>query len=223
MDAETTLRGRKKARRRDEMIAAAKRLFEEKGVDATTIADIAEATDVSAPTVFNYFGSKDGLLVAIIEEGTQSGRASELFVPPLAGETLDKVVLDLFSRISRETLEIASRRVWRYAEASVIRHPETELAQRYNRIVDMLIEAIAQRLDLYDLDTRSGAPLEGLALARFLHDLWEPCFVALITNPGMTLADHDALVAERVLPLLDFVFEEDSRTAPRLRQKGEIA
>ncbi|WP_370206341.1 TetR/AcrR family transcriptional regulator, partial [Pararhodobacter marinus] len=67
--AAESLRDRKKARRRDALIAAATTLFGNKGVDATTMADIAEACDVSVPTVFNYFGSKDGLLMAIIDEG----------------------------------------------------------------------------------------------------------------------------------------------------------
>ncbi|MFC6762512.1 TetR/AcrR family transcriptional regulator [Sulfitobacter porphyrae] len=84
-DAEPGLRDRKKARRRDDIIAAAIELFGKKGVDATTIADIAEACDVSAPTIFNYFGSKDGILVALVEEGTQRKRERGSRRPRLEG------------------------------------------------------------------------------------------------------------------------------------------
>lgn len=39
----------------------------EKGVEATTMLDIAERADVGAGTVYNYFRSKDDLAVAVLE------------------------------------------------------------------------------------------------------------------------------------------------------------
>ena len=72
--AKPGLRDRKKARRRDEIIAAARELFTVQGIDATTMTEIAAAAEVSAPTVFNYFGSKDGILIAMISEGTRAAR-----------------------------------------------------------------------------------------------------------------------------------------------------
>ena len=74
MDGEPGLRDRKKARRRAQIMAAAQGLFASRGIDATTMADIAAAAGISAPTVFNYFGSKDGILIAMITEGTMRAR-----------------------------------------------------------------------------------------------------------------------------------------------------
>jgi AcrR family transcriptional regulator len=222
-DAEPGLRDRKKARRRDDIIAAAIDLFERKGVDATTVADIAEACDVSAPTVFNYFGSKDGILVAIVEEGTQRKRESGSRKPRLEGVPLADIVLDLFSEISEETLDIASRRVWRYAEASVIRRPETDLSDRFRKTSRLLIEAIIDRLELYDLCTRAGTPMEITYLATLLYDLWMPCYLTLITDPQITLEDHNAMLSQRITPLLTYVFDDATLTATRLRPTGETA
>ena len=42
-------------------------LFAEHGFDDVTMAEIAEAADVARATVFNYFGSKHGLIEAITE------------------------------------------------------------------------------------------------------------------------------------------------------------
>jgi len=42
-------------------------LFAERGFDDVTMADIAEAADVARATVFNYFGSKHGLIEAVTE------------------------------------------------------------------------------------------------------------------------------------------------------------
>lgn len=61
----TGLRDRKKLRLRETLVDTAIRLFEERGIDGTSIDDIAEATDVSRATVFNYFPYKEAILVEI--------------------------------------------------------------------------------------------------------------------------------------------------------------
>ncbi len=59
---------RRKARTRGALLAAGQRLFGEQGFDATTIHDIAEAADVAIGSFYNYFETKDELLVALLQE-----------------------------------------------------------------------------------------------------------------------------------------------------------
>ncbi len=61
----TGLRDRKKVRQRAALVDAAIRLFSERGIDATSMDDIAEAVEVSRATVFNYFPYKEAILVEI--------------------------------------------------------------------------------------------------------------------------------------------------------------
>lgn len=56
------LRERKKARQRQQIIETSLRMFHERGYDQTRIDDIVQALDISQPTFFRYFPSKDAVL-----------------------------------------------------------------------------------------------------------------------------------------------------------------
>src|SRR5690349_2561826 len=56
------LRERKKQQTRETIVRVALELFGERGYDETTLADIAEAADVSPRTIFSYFDSKEEIL-----------------------------------------------------------------------------------------------------------------------------------------------------------------
>lgn len=62
------LRERKKIQTRRRLLAAATRLFTERGFDQVSVAEIAEAAEVSKMTVFNYFDSKEDLVLAPMAE-----------------------------------------------------------------------------------------------------------------------------------------------------------
>jgi AcrR family transcriptional regulator len=53
-------------KRREAVLAAADRLFHEGGYEAARIEDIAALSGVSLGTIYNYFGSKGGIMEALI-------------------------------------------------------------------------------------------------------------------------------------------------------------
>ncbi|GAA1952470.1 TetR family transcriptional regulator [Amycolatopsis minnesotensis] len=57
------LRERKKLRTRETVAGVALRMFLESGFDAVSVAEVAEAADVSKMTVFNYFPAKEDLVM----------------------------------------------------------------------------------------------------------------------------------------------------------------
>jgi AcrR family transcriptional regulator len=65
-------RQRRIARRRNEILAAAARVFAEKGYANTTTKEIADAADIAEGTLYNYFGGKREILLAIAHEGQAS-------------------------------------------------------------------------------------------------------------------------------------------------------
>jgi AcrR family transcriptional regulator len=68
MEATPGLRERKKQRTRETIVESAFELFDERGFDGTTIADIAEAAEIAPRTFFSYFPSKDDVVFHDFEE-----------------------------------------------------------------------------------------------------------------------------------------------------------
>ena len=62
--------------KRDRLVAGARETFHRQGVQATTIADIAQASDVPVGNVYYYFKSKDELVAAAIDASAQDNRAA---------------------------------------------------------------------------------------------------------------------------------------------------
>jgi AcrR family transcriptional regulator len=59
---------RRRKRNTEALINAARDIMMEKGVDGTTMLEIAERADVGAGTVYNYFRSKDELAIRVLED-----------------------------------------------------------------------------------------------------------------------------------------------------------
>ncbi len=74
-------RERRKGETRSRLLDVAERLFGEKGFEATTVEEIAEAADVAKGTFFNYFENKNALIFAVVI----SRLSSLLQAPPGVG------------------------------------------------------------------------------------------------------------------------------------------
>ena len=56
-----------RAEREAQILTVAEQVFAENGYQATTMDDIADRVGVTKPLIYDYFGSKDGLLVACVD------------------------------------------------------------------------------------------------------------------------------------------------------------
>ncbi|MEO3924193.1 TetR family transcriptional regulator [Micromonosporaceae bacterium B7E4] len=87
MTEPTGLRARKKARTHDAIADAAISLFLTHGFDQVSVTDIAAAAEVSKPTLFRYFGTKEDLVLHRFAdhsgEAARVVRARQPGVPPL--------------------------------------------------------------------------------------------------------------------------------------------
>ena len=88
------------ARRRGEICSAAMRQIVEKGFFETSMREIAEAAGVGKSTLYDYFPSKDDIMVAYVAEEVRlmTARAEEVIAQELS-------VTEKFRRILRKHLE----------------------------------------------------------------------------------------------------------------------
>lgn len=217
------LRTRKKARRREEILARARDLFAAKGIEATTVAEIAEAVDVSPPTIFNYFGNKDGILIALITEGSNRSRETRLMSKPRDDADFGTLLVEMMFDVSKATLNIADKRVWRYAEAAAIRHPTTELARKYAENDMALVGMFAAFFARYALRLRAGGTADPDYLARVYFDLWTADFFDLIKFEDRSLDEHRQRLKNSVIPLTELLFDPAFLKAPTLKPQESTA
>jgi TetR/AcrR family transcriptional regulator, cholesterol catabolism regulator len=81
-------------RRREQLVDAALGVFAAKGVDGTSIKDIAAAASVTPGLLYHYFSSKEALVVAVLEERGFVPQLREL-LSERAGEPASVVLPEL--------------------------------------------------------------------------------------------------------------------------------
>jgi AcrR family transcriptional regulator len=71
--------------RREQLLDVGRRLFAERGLDGTSIEEIAATADVSKPVVYEHFGGKEGLYAVVVDREVE--RFLALATRLLAGES----------------------------------------------------------------------------------------------------------------------------------------
>ena len=94
------LRERKKQQTRQAIHVAAMRLFAERGFEATTIADIAAAADISPRTFFAYFPSKEEVVFAKFEPAFEDFDRTMTERPP--GTTALEALREWIARAAKQ-------------------------------------------------------------------------------------------------------------------------
>jgi AcrR family transcriptional regulator len=77
--------------RRQEIIAAARQLFQAKTYEATSMNDVMDALGIAKGTIYHYFKSKDELLAAVVETIVSDGLPAQHIAAETPGNALDKL------------------------------------------------------------------------------------------------------------------------------------
>jgi len=142
------LRERKKQQTRDKIAAVALRLFAERGYDETTLAEIAQAADVSPRTIFGYYESKDDILFC--EEGHHLDALRRKLDERPAGVTTIDAIRELVSSLEAPDETARLRKQIITASPAL----QMRMRARHAELEPLLAESIAKDLGAGPDDVR---------------------------------------------------------------------
>lgn len=163
-------RERKKIESRARILKAARRLFQQKDYDNTSIEEIAEKADVSKSTFFNYFPTKESLLDGIAAD--EIAEIQFLIEADLVGVTSPvekiRIAMKHFATDSSTYLKATRKVVW----ATVFRTDEYPLPvmEMEKILVELIKEAQEKgeiRIDLKPLEIATA--IMGMYFGAFFH------------------------------------------------------
>ncbi|MBI5905523.1 MAG: TetR/AcrR family transcriptional regulator [Deltaproteobacteria bacterium] len=91
---------------RNRLLDAALRLFARKGFESASVRELAEAADVTRPTLYYHFGSKEGLYLELVERLCETVEDSILRSLASEGAALDRLrsfVLNIVDSVIEDT------------------------------------------------------------------------------------------------------------------------
>ncbi len=156
--------GERRAETRQRLLDAAAELFAERGIEGSSVDAIAERADRTSGAVYDHFGTKDGLLFALLE-GWVDDVAVVIGAEMATATTLDERLASLWRNVTDPPTGggrwiALEHELWSYAARN---EPAREhLARRYRAAWDGVDEAVA---DWADADGAGVGPaLIGLLL-----------------------------------------------------------
>lgn len=192
----TTLRARQKEDRRKRIVASAKTLFKKKGYDKTTIENIAEAAGVSGVTVHNYYGTKAGVLLALVIESDAAliRRLDESL--PRGDADLIQLVVPFARIIMDHAMAELEKDIWRQVIAAVTTEAGTRLSKAYSDLDRQLAYVLVQRIEAAQQAGALSVEIDPVHLGRALFQLQNARFVQFVSNDDTTPEDIENLLRQ---------------------------
>lgn len=196
------LREHQKAGRRKRMLDAARRNFLDSGFEAATIEAIAESAGVSAVTVYNYYGTKRGLLLALVGQSDDIliGKI-DAFIATLPNDPLEALA-GISIVICDHNLGYLKRPIWRHVIATSVVDGSSDFGRGYAALDKKLGGLFGSLLETL---ARRGALDPGIdcaAAGETLFKLQNARFIEFMADDAVTPNEMDRRVRQDVALML---------------------
>jgi AcrR family transcriptional regulator len=170
---------------RELVLDAAERVMATEGFEAATLARVVAESGIPMSSVYHYYGSKDGILLAVMERGAERFFAD---LPDLdrrvgsAAEHLRQVVVTAVATLERHPSFL------RLLIVFAIQPPRTDAGEVYavvGRVRELALGRLRKQISIAFGDDPRAARTD--QLARFGLAAFDGAFVAWQTDPGATL------------------------------------
>ena len=152
---------------REKLIEVARQLFAHKGIENTTMSDIATASEKGRRTIYTYFKNKREIYNAVIEKESEQvvGRLREIFA-------IDMDPLEKLMKFVDVRIDIVEETIRRERESPVLRTLMVRDVRRMERIRNLAVEK--------ELEMLHKIMDDGVAMGLFTRKSIDNAFVGMI-------------------------------------------
>jgi AcrR family transcriptional regulator len=176
---------RRGARSRELVLDAAERIMASEGYEAAALSRIVEESDIPISSVYHYFGSKDGVLLAVMERGAE--RFFERVPEP------DELIGDPVTHLSRlvDTVCAALEQEPDFLRLVVVMAAQPRLDERaqarevVERVRELALARLRRQFEIVFGVKRNGRAARDLA--RFALAAFDGAFIAWQADPSVRL------------------------------------
>lgn len=198
----SSLRERQKSNRRRTILQAARTLFSSNGFDATTIEMIAENAEVSSVTVYNYYGTKTHLLLALVAESDtllMERIEAILSDPP---DDITEAFAAFAGAIRNHALSFLTKPLWRQVIAASIIEGSSHFGRAYARLDRELARQLSLILDKLQQNGQLRTDSNTDILGESLFHLQNARFIQFISIDELKNETVDKYLREDIEALL---------------------
>ena len=195
----STARNTQAAQTKARILTSAKNLFESEGFEYVTIEKIAQAANVSIPTIYSLFQSKLGVLRALMDEALPTDQFNAL-VEKSIKEKSPKERLRISAKIARQMYDAERAQMDIFRGAAVLAPEFRELEKekemrRYNR-QEVTIKAMVKENSL----------VKGLSATKARDILWaftgRDMYRMFVVEQGWTSDEYEKWLAQLLITSL---------------------
>jgi AcrR family transcriptional regulator len=204
------LREKQKEERKRRILEVARQQFRKASYRDVTIEAIAEEAGLSAMTVFNYYGSKGGLLLSLVAE-------SDRHLITKIDKVLDTEFTDATAAVIGFSLTIfdhafsyLDQRIWGHVLATSILKGSSTFGHGYAALEQELVDLLAQLLLRLKQKHRVAPGCDVAIAASVIYNVHNARFIEFASDPEVTRDAIDALVRQDLRFIVKLITPEES-------------
>jgi AcrR family transcriptional regulator len=193
----TGLREQKKQQTFSEIVDVAEREFRRTGFAGTTVEMIASAAGVSPGTVYNYFGTKSSILLAVVTKETETAiENAGSALDPSATDPVDGLmpVIDAYV----DSMLILGRDVLRELFAATLDPGQGPLAEELISLDERAVVQIAMAIGTLQARGRVSTDVDHMEAAYLVYSLVATAFIVFMAVPATTHDDVTSMIRRQL-------------------------
>ena len=192
-------------------------LLSEFGLEAMTMSAVAESADIGTGTLYNYFPSKDALLVGLWAEGTAHLLDQAEAHVTAAGST-PRVQCTALLQLYCQAALVFPRHVARETFAASLAAPPQTVAQCVS-LDEQLMAHLGQRLAVWNEEGALALGPDLEAATALLYGIAATTMMWLMTVPTLTLTQAESSIEAQVALVFAGLEASPSRAGRRRKKK----